>query len=82
MDKTHHLHHLGVYVLSNHATLARDIFQHLMKGLRFDLLALEFRVSVIEVEKDRALMQLLDKELRTFSSRSFWEIWIRKCCLR
>lgn len=71
MDGTHHLHHLRVYVLRNHATLARDVFQHLMKSLRFDLLAFEFRVSVIEVEKDGALMQFLDEELGTFARRRF-----------
>ena len=43
-----------------------------MQSLSFDLLALEFRVGIVEVEDDRALMQLLDEKLRTFTRRGFW----------
>ena len=63
VEGTHHLHHLGVYVFSDNITLCRDILQHLVQRLGFDLLPFQIGVGIIKVKEDRALMKFLDKEL-------------------
>lgn len=69
--RTHHLNNLGVYVISNHTPLSGDILQHFVQSLSLNLLALELRVGVVEVEQNCALMQFLDEELWSFGWRSF-----------
>ena len=69
---TYHVDHLRVYVLRDHIALGSDVFQHLVKSLRLDLLATKFGASVVEVEQDAALVQLPDKEARTLT-------WGRLC---
>ena len=55
----------------DNASLGRDILEHFVQGLRFDLLALELGVGIVEVENNGALVQLLDEELRTLACRRF-----------
>jgi hypothetical protein len=45
-----HVHNLGVYVFSNHASLSCDILEHFVQCLGFNLFTLELRTGVIEVE--------------------------------
>jgi hypothetical protein len=40
-----------------------------VQGLRLDLLALEVGAGVVEVEEHAALVQFLDKQLRTLGRR-------------
>lgn len=68
---TYHVDYLGVYTFSDDSTLGGDIFQHLVKGLSLDLLALELGTRVIEVKKDTALVELLDEQLWPLAGRSF-----------
>jgi hypothetical protein len=56
---TYHANYLWVYAFGYHASLGGDIFEHLMKRLRLDLLSLQLRTGVVKVENDAALVQLL-----------------------
>lgn len=38
----HHIYDLGIHILGDDAPLRGDILEHLMKGLGFNLLALQF----------------------------------------
>lgn len=58
---THHFDNLRVYVLGDNTALCRNIFEHLVQCLCLDLLALQLRVRVVEVEDDSTLVQLLDE---------------------
>lgn len=66
---TYHLDHLGVYILGDDTALVSDVFEHLVQGLSLDLLALEVRAGVVEVEENVTLMELADEELGAFAGR-------------
>lgn len=68
---TYHVDYLGVYAFSDDSTLSSDIFQHLVKGLSLNLLALKLGTRVIEVKKDAALVKFLDKQLWPLAGRGF-----------
>lgn len=72
IPKTYHVDNLRVYVLGNNTTLGCDVFQHFVQCLCLDLFAFEFCTRVIKIEKDTALMELLDEQLGAFVWRSFW----------
>lgn len=71
-ERTHHLHHLGVYILSDNITLGCDVLQHLMQRLGLDLFPFQLSVGIVKIEKDRALMKLLDEELWTLRRRRLY----------
>ena len=77
--KTHHLDNLWVYVIGYHLSLGGDIFQHLVQSLCLDLLSLEFRIGVVKVEQDCALMQLADEKLWPLTGRGFCTQLLRYC---
>ena len=63
---TYHVDHFGIDVLSDDTALGRDVLEHLMKRVRFDLLAPELSVCIIEIKEDTTLVKLSYKQLRTF----------------
>ena len=62
----YHFNNLGVYVFGDNTALCCDVLEHLMQRLCLDLLALQLRVRVVEVEDYGTLMQFLDEQLWTF----------------
>lgn len=66
----YHVDYLRVYCFSDDSALSGDIFQHLMKCLSLDLLALKLGTRVIKVEQNAALIQFLNKQLWSFAGRS------------
>lgn len=69
MNATNHANDLWVYILGDDTPLGGDVLKHLVKRLGFDLLALEFRTGVVEVEQDATLVELLDEEAGTLARR-------------
>jgi hypothetical protein len=72
---THHVDNLRVHILRNHTPLRRNPVQHLRKRLTFDLLRSEFGRSVVEIENDGALVELLEEEFVTLDDRDLWK-WV------
>ena len=60
---THHPDHFWIDRLGDDSTLSSDILEHLMQGLRLDLLALEIAAGIVEIKHHSALLQFLDKEV-------------------
>lgn len=79
---THHIYDLGIHILSDNASLGGDILEHFMKSLGLDLLALELRARIVEIEQDFALGQFLDEKLGAIAWRSFWRRPSYRCGLR
>ena len=62
LGRTHHADYLGIYPLCEYSPLCRDVLQHLMQSLHFDLLALQFAARVVEVKDNSALLKFLHEK--------------------
>jgi hypothetical protein len=71
-ERTYHLHHLGVYVFSDNITLRCDVLQHLVQRLGLDLFPFQVGIGIVKIEKDGALMKLLDEQLRALRRRRLY----------
>jgi hypothetical protein len=60
---THHANDLWVYLLGNDPALLRNVFEHLMKRLCLDLLAVEVATGIVEIKDHSTLLELLDEQL-------------------
>lgn len=67
--KTYHVHNLGVDLFRDNAALRRNVFEHFVQRLRFDLFSLHITAGVIEIEHDRTLVKLLYKQVVAFLRR-------------
>ena len=60
---SHHPNNFWVDAFRDHAPLRRNVLQHLIEGLRFDLLAVQLATRVIKVKYDATLLQLADEQI-------------------
>lgn len=52
----YHGHDFGVYVVGDNATLGCDVLEHFMERSSLDLLALQLRTRIVEVEHNGTLV--------------------------
>lgn len=63
VESAHHVDDLWVDLLRDDSSVLRNVFEHLVQCLSLDLLALQFRAGIVEVEHHFALLQFPYEEL-------------------
>ena len=59
----YHFNNLGVYVFCDHIALRRNVIQHFVQCLGFDLLALQFGTGVVKIKNYFTLMEFSYKKI-------------------